>query len=293
MNFQIINGELVNGTDTNVHLSDVGLNRGYAIFDFFKVLKGKPVFWEDYLDRFERSARMMYLEIPFSRQEIIHQVRQLIKANQIVNGGIKILLTGGNAADGATPGKPNLFVLSIPELTPTQENYQKGLHLMSWEYERELPEVKTTNYLMALLLRHKIKEMGAQDVLYYKNGLVSESARSNFFIITSNELIATPNKGILEGITRKKLIGLAKESFKVELRPVAMEEVFAARGAFISSSNKGAISVTKIDGKLIGTGQPHPITLELNQRFRTSVATYLDKEVEAKKEIIQLEESVL
>ncbi len=94
--------------------------------------------------------------------------------------------------------------------------------------------------------------------------MVSESSRSNFFIV-KNGIISTPDSHILMGITRKKILELDGH---VQIRPVSFEETLEADEAFISSTTKILLPVIKIDEHKIGTGKPGPVTLAMLAKFK-------------------------
>ena len=72
--FAFINGNIIPSTEANLNINDIGLLRGYGVFDFFRVIDGKPIFLSDYLDRFERSVSGLNLTIPYTRQYITEKI---------------------------------------------------------------------------------------------------------------------------------------------------------------------------------------------------------------------------
>jgi branched-chain amino acid aminotransferase len=99
-NYVLINDDFVLKQDAKILISDLSIQRGYGIFDFFKTIQGEPVFLEDHLDRFYASAADLFLPVPFDRDTFKEIIRQLIKKNNLPDSGIKITLTGGYAEDG-------------------------------------------------------------------------------------------------------------------------------------------------------------------------------------------------
>jgi branched-chain amino acid aminotransferase len=136
--------------------------------------------------------------------------------------------------------------------------------LLALEHVRAIAEIKTTNYALPVWHSVQWKNAGAEDVLYHQDGQVSESSRSNFFIVKDG-VISTPDRHVLMGITRKQIMKLAGN---VKIRPVSFEETLEADEAFISSTTKILLPVTKIDDHKIGTGKPGPVTLDILEKFR-------------------------
>ena len=157
--------------------------------------------------------------------------------------------------------------MSIQKFIPPSEKFDSGLKIITYEYQRDLPEAKSINYLMGVWLQQKIKERNAADVLYYQQGIVSEFPRSNIFIVTHDEKISTPSKNILKGITRMKLMKLAAEKYKVETRTLHIDEIKDAAEVFMTSTTKRLLPVCQIDNTIIGNGKAGPITTLLNQDF--------------------------
>lgn len=259
-----VNGSFVPEEQAQLHITDLGLLRAYGIFDFFRAMDGQPIFQEDHLDRFERSAELMGLTIPASREQLREIIAELIRLNPHALLGLKLVLTGGYSPDGFAPAEtPNFFVIPKPfEFKSPDE----GLHFMSVAHQRQLAEVKSLDYLLPIYLLRKQREIGADDVLYYENGLITESSRSNVFVVKGDTLI-TPAEGMLRGITRKHILQFAPQIMRVEERPVTLEETLQADELFTTGSTKRIVPVTKIDQKPIGTGQPGAVTRKLYELF--------------------------
>src|SRR5258708_5973136 len=112
---------------------------------------------------------------------------------------------------------------------------------------------------MAIWLQPLIRENGADDVLYRQDGVIAECPRSNFFLVTAAGALVTPGRDILRGITRMKILELAKGEFVTEERDVLLEELRDAREAFITSTTKHVLPVVAIDGVPIGNGEIGPV----------------------------------
>lgn len=262
-----INGELVDRASASLQITDLALLRGYGIFDFLRIRHGKATFLEDHLDRFFQSAIKMELDMPVSKEVLKERLADLQQANQAEHASLRMLLTGGYSDDGFTPTSSNLILLMQEFRGYPGSLFEQGIRLMPYEYIRELADVKTINYSVPILLRKKIKEAGATDVLYHKEGIISESSRANFFIVTADGSLVTPRQNILFGITRKHLLKIARQFCKVVERPITMEELKGAREAFVSSSTKGALAVVQVGDTVIGNGHPGAITQKLKALF--------------------------
>jgi branched-chain amino acid aminotransferase len=276
--YHLLNGAPVEIEKASLGLQDIGILRGYGIFDFFLVRQGVPMFVEDYLDRFFRSAQILELEIPVSRDEFQRHLHTLLDLNKVEDTAIRLLLTGGYAGDGFTPAEnPNWVIMQHPMPAMPTALYPVGIKLMLYRHVRELPEVKSTNYLTAIKIRNNLKQAGAPEVLYHDGRVVSESARSNFFILTKNGVLVTPTQNTLLGITRKQVIKIAHHAgIPVEERDISLDELNDASEAFLTSTIKGVLPVVQIDDIKIGDGKPGTYANQLRIAFERLTNEYID-----------------
>ena len=140
------------------------------------------------------------------------------------------------------------------------------LPIMYHPHQRQLPTVKTIDYLQAIRLQSYIKENLSDDVLYHHHGSIRECPRANFFIVKGNKVI-TPKTDILWGITRSKILGLKLEGITLSEQDFNLSDLLTADEAFISSSTKNAFPILAIDGKKIGDGNPGEITRKINEHL--------------------------
>ena len=272
--FYFLNGEILPADETKLHISDLSILRGYGIFDFFRTSQGKPVFIEDHIARFNASASELKLNHNYSKQYISDHVEKLIALNGYTESAVKLVLTGGYSPNGYDLSEPN-FVILVDEFTfPNPAYYSDGVKLITFRHVREFAQVKSINYLTAIVTIDKCKDSGAIDALFHDGSLVSEVTRSNFFIVKNNAVI-TPEKGILKGITRGKVLQFARSHYRVEERDVSLEEIYLADEAFITSSTKRLMPVVDIDGMAIGSGVPGQVTRHLGDLFLEFEKSYL------------------
>lgn len=261
--YVFLNNDFVPAEKATLHINDLAIHRGYGIFDFLKIQQNHPLFLDEYLNRFYNSAQIMRLQVPLTRHELKSVVFSLIEKNDIPQSGIKLILTGGYSEDGYLPGKPNLIIAQQSLSLPGPEIFEKGIRVITHEYLRDIPEVKTINYTTGIWLSQKIKEQKAADVLYHLRGEVSEFPRCNFFIVRQDGVLVTPRKNILLGITRKNVLTAARKKFTVEESLVSLTDVAHAKEAFLTSTTKRVIPVIQVDDSIIGNGRPGEITQEL------------------------------
>lgn len=260
------NGTISPVDQIGVGVTDLGLLRGYGLFDYFLTYGGKPFQWDLYWARFQQSAERMNLPLPLTKEQTYPILLDLLARSGQPNVAFRFVMTGGYAPDSISLGTPNLLILSEPIHPIPAWQYEQGIRLILDEYVREMAEVKSTDYKRVMLLSNVIREAGAQDVLYHKDGEISELSRSNIFLVMGRRLV-TPNWNILYGITRRTIIDLASTDFQIEERPVLLSEIPEADEVFTTSSNKKVLPIVQIGDQQIADGQVGPVAKQLLARY--------------------------
>jgi branched-chain amino acid aminotransferase len=271
MSWVYFNHEFVKEEQAQLSYRDLSVQRGYGIFDFFRVHQAQPVFLEDHLARFFYSAEQMHLPVPKTAKEIRHLILELIRSNRIENSGIRITLTGGLSPDGYQPGTPFLIIAEQPFTPLSQEVLNKGIHLISYPFQRQLPHVKTIDYITPIWLQPYLRQQGGDDLLYHQHDRISECPRSNFFLIDQENRLLTPSGNILKGITRKHVLKLAAQHFTIAEKTITLSDLRNAREAFTTSTTKWLLPVVQIDGQTIGTGKPGETTMKLRKMLEEEI----------------------
>ncbi|RYG18564.1 MAG: amino acid aminotransferase [Chitinophagaceae bacterium] len=270
--YTYVNGQIVLETEAKLLVTDLAIQRGYGIFDFLKTVNGKPIFIEDYFNRFYNSSKEMHLDIGLDRVALLKVINTLLEKNDIANASLKLILTGGYSEDGYQIAKPNLVIVQAP-FEYDKSSFYKGLNLLSHNFQRQLPTVKTIDYLQAIRLQPELKLKQADDLLYHNNGEVRECPRANIFMVKDNEVL-TPNTAILRGITRSKVLGIKLEGVTIKEQDFTLDAIANADEAFISSSTKNILPVLGVDGKPIGDGKPGKITTALSEKLLEMINNY-------------------
>lgn len=271
--YQYFNGEITPLDHPVFKTNDLGILRGYGLFDFFRTYNGVPFRWEDYWHRFENSARLLKLPLPVTQAETEKILADLHAMSGETEVAFRFVLTGGYAPDSVHVVEPNLLIRTeaLPQDNPAGR--LKGIKVLPYEYVRDLPEIKTTNYVHMVLMADELKRRNAADLLFHKDGEVSELTRSNLFLFRGNKLI-TSDRHILNGITRRVVIELAQSHFEVEIRPVTFEEVITADEVFTTSTTKWVMPVVQIGDTAVANGLAGRRTLHLQRQFEELVTRW-------------------
>ncbi len=272
------NGQFIDDSIDLPITKELSFLRGFAIFDFFGVRGGVPLFIEDYMDRFYQSAELVGLKVPVDRAQLLADIHVLINNNNLRKAYFKLILTGGFSLDGFRIGAPNIYIMPQVLVEHPEERYLDGVKIIMDAYKREMPEVKTTNYMHAILKVPEMDKADAIEVLYHDDGLIRECSRCNFFLI-KDEKIITPASEILKGITRKQVLKIAAADYIVEVRDVRIEEIKDADEVFITSTTKMLFPVVKIDDYVIGDGYPGEITEGLLEDLKALTTAYIQERI--------------
>jgi len=258
-NFAFINGEFVPFQQSALPLSDLIIQRGYGIFDFFLVRDRIPPFISFHLDRFIHSAAVLGLDLSYTKEELSDLVQHLIEKNNIQHSSIKIMLSGGLSADDFTlvPENSTLIIINKPFEIRLPEAWKDGAALLTCKYQREMPEAKTINYLRSVSLSQKLAESNAAELLYLDRNWVRECSRSNVYMVKGNCII-TPKSKILQGVTRRRILNT--NGFEVVEADFKFKDLLAADEVFITSTTKGVLPIVSIDSHIISNGQIGAVT---------------------------------
>ena len=255
---------------------DLGLLRGYGVFDVLKTEKGKIFCFVEHWKKLNEYSKELDLKIPVKKEAYLKILEKLLKLNKFEKSTIRVVLTGGESPNGFTriKNKETFFVLVEKFHGPNDEDYEKGVSMITLEYERFFPKAKVANHVVAIRNQAKKEKAGAFEILYLKNGKVLEASTSNFFLVKNGKII-TPKENVLLGKTMGLIIKLAKEDkFLVEEREILEKELWEAQEAFLTATSKGVLPVVKINGKKVGNGKVGEITKILMEKLREFVERY-------------------
>lgn len=276
MNFCYFNGKILPMEKAGIALDDLGVLRGYGVFDVMKTVNEKIFLFDEHFKRLNDSADYLGVNLPLKKNEVEAIIKKLISKNKINQASIRIVLTGGRSADAMhfDPQKPTFYILTSEFKPLMQSLFKGGVKLATVNKGRDMAEIKTTNYVAAVKNNNeRQKKEKFFEILYVSGGSVLEAATSNFFAFIGNKLI-TPNNDILKGITRNLVIKLAKKEFEVEERGLKIDELNFSTEVFIAATNKNIVPVIQIDDKKIGDGKPGKNTKRLMQIFDEFARNY-------------------
>lgn len=269
MSVHLLNGKLVPEEELLISARDLGLTRGYAVFDFLITYPHhRPFKLKEHIDRLFNSAKHIGLDIPWSKKKVMQWVYEALEANKSKDEkAIKIIVSGGPSNTMYATATPTILILIDPHHPTSKEELSHGVTVMKVKHTRYRPEAKSNNYIEAIK-QHKIgKAINAEEIFYYNDQQVFEGARSNIFALIDGKLL-TPKSNRLAGITRGVLLEILKLDVPVEEKDFTIEQLLQAKEVFFTGSGKEVVPVTQIDDKKVGDGNVGPITKEVIRQFR-------------------------
>lgn len=276
-----INGTLFDKHDAKVSVYDHGLLYGDGVFEGIRVYSGRVFKHREHIERLYESAKAILLTIPISPEEMIKAVEDTVKANNKVDGYIRLIVTRGAGTLGLDPRKcdPQVIVIVDDISLYPRELYENGLAVITSSYIRNHPNalnprVKSLNYLNNIMAKIEAIRAGCLEAIMLNHkGEVAECTGDNLFVVKGGILKTPPtDAGILEGITRNLVIGLAKKTgVPFQEASLTRHDVYIADEVFLTGTAAEVIAVTKVDERAIGSGKQGPITAKLREAFKKAV----------------------
>lgn len=275
MNTFYIDGEFVPEEQSAISVNDMGILRGYGVFDFLRTYNRRPFYLEKHINRLATSAKLIDLKLPCGTDEIHDITMETLSRNDQSDANIRIVVTGGVSPDSITPQGNSKLLVMVTDLHPCpSEWYQKGAAIITTHDERYIPGAKTTNYIAAILALARARRQNAIESIYVdRYGRLLEGTTTNFFAFMDDKLI-TPGDAILPGITRQVVIELARKEFEVEIRDIQKEEMRLMDEVFITASNKEVVPIVRLDELMLSDGEPGQRTRRIMELFAAYTRDY-------------------
>ncbi|WP_310481482.1 aminotransferase class IV [Chamaesiphon sp. VAR_48_metabat_403] len=278
-------GRYVERDTIRISPTDFGFARGVTLFELARVYGGKPFYLLAHLHRLERGAAMLGIPLPTDLTELADIASQVIARNAYPHSAIKFYLTAGeclkpsgtnyNACQEFTPHLmvfEDEVLLKHPEAPYGLDLYRSGQRLKVVPYDRDMPAIKSTNYLTGFYAARQVAGADYDDILFTnRDGYITEATRSNFFCVIDDILI-TPERGMLLGITRQVILELAAQlGIKTIERDLFPEDLTQATEAFTTGSIAELLPVRSIDNYCLPTVMNGKIFTALRQAFSAKI----------------------
>jgi branched-chain amino acid aminotransferase len=277
-----INGRLLHREKAGVSPFDSSVQGGDAVWEGLRLYAGRIFRLEQHLDRLVGSAKALaFTDIP-SRERIVAEIRRTLEANGMTDGvHIRLTLTRGvKVTSGMDPrlnqSGPTLIVLA--EHKPPVYG-SDGLTLVTSSVRRFPPDcldpkIHHNNLIQSILAKIEANVAGADDALMLDTrGFIAETNATHVFLVVGGRVLTPRLVACPEGITRGAVLELcAANGIPCEERDLSLTEAYRADEMFCSGTMGELAAVTLVDGRVIGTGRPGPVTLRLTELFRELTA---------------------
>jgi branched-chain amino acid aminotransferase len=274
-----VDGKFYSERDAKVSVFDHGLLYGDGVFEGIRAYNGRVFKLKEHIDRLFYSAKAILLDIPMTPAELMQATIETVRVNKLRDSYIRLVVTRGVGSLGLNPRsckKPTVIIIAATIQLYPAEYYQRGLDLVTVPTTRNLqnsinPAIKSLNYLNNILAKIEANNAGMEEaIMLNAEGFVAECTGDNIFIVKNGTLFVPPLSACaLYGITRQTVIELAlQHGFKVSETNLTRYDVYNADECFITGSAAEVVPAVKVDGRVVGTGKPGPVTLKLIKEYR-------------------------
>ncbi|MEQ8821880.1 MAG: branched-chain-amino-acid transaminase [Sumerlaeia bacterium] len=279
-----IDGEFFAKADAKISVFDHGFLYGDGVFEGIRLYGGNVFRLKEHLERLWMSAQAIMLEIPMTPAEMADIVCETCRRNGLEDGYIRLVVSRGAGTLGLDPRKclnPSVICIASTIQIYPKELYDQGLAIITAATRRIAPDtfsarVKSLNYLNNIMAKINANNAGVLEALMLNSeGHVVEASADNVFLVKNGVLITPPTFiGALKGVTRDAVMEIA-EGLGIEVREerFALYEVYTADEMFLTGTAAEVISVTKVDGRVIGDGAPGRVTKRILEKFRAMTTT--------------------
>ncbi len=257
------NGRLMDATEARVDPTDRGLTLGDGLFETIAVRGAAPARLDAHLARLRDGARVIGLDVPASDQALADALSEVVEANHMVEGSLRLTLTRGPAPRGlvpAGPAAPSLLITGSPGDSTAPDPVTAVIATRTRRNEHSpLARIKSLNFLDGVVAAREAAEKGADDALLLNTrGTLAEATAANLFLVVDGRAVTPPvDDGALPGIMRADVIrdlGAAENT----LGPADLAQ---ASEAFLTNA-LGIRALIAVDGAPVGGGGPGPVTAE-------------------------------
>jgi branched-chain amino acid aminotransferase len=274
-----LNGKLVDKNEAKVSVFDHGFLYGDGVFEGIRAYNCLVFKLNEHIDRLYESAHSIMLSIKLSRKEMSQVVIDTLKANNLKDSYIRLIVSRGEGDLGLDPrkckGDATIVAITDKVALYPKKLYDEGMAIITVPTIRNIPEalnpqIKSLNYLNNILAKIEAVNCGYEEALMLDHlGYVAECTGDNIFVVEKDELYTPPQcMGTLRGITRDAVLAIARKlKIPTHEHVLTRHELFNSSECFLTGTAAEIIPVVKVDGRKIGEAKPGKITKLLMQEF--------------------------
>lgn len=283
-----INGEAFPRSEARISVFDSGYLVGDGVWEGLRLHEGVFVFLEEHLDRLFAGAKMIFMEIGKTREELTRMLHKAVEVNGMEDGvHVRLMITRGNKKTPSqdprlTVSPPNIVI--IPEYKQANpETGKTGVRLFTSAIRRGSPDyldprLNCHSKLHEVIALSQALRAGADEALMLDiHGFVSTCNATNFFIVRHDEVWTSSGNYCMNGITRGKIVQLCRQNgIPVYEKDFSLVDVYSADEAFVTGTFGGLTPVSEVDGQKIGSRKiPGNLTQTLRQLYQASIRKYI------------------
>jgi branched-chain amino acid aminotransferase len=281
--YAYVNGRITPADEAVISIFDRGIVLGDGLFETVRAVDGKPQFFSLHYKRLAKSAKRLRIRLDVGEKKMSDLAELLCKMSRLSDAVVRITLTrgrylGGLAIDPKIP--PSLIITAAPVSGLPPEIYEKGVKVIVSTVSKAAASgldatIKSTNYLANIFAKAEADRKGGYEaILLGPRGEIAELSTSSFFCVIGGEVVTPPiGLGILPGITRQILLRiLRRERIPCREGAIFPKDVPRMEEAFLSSSVRGLVPITRIDGKKVAGGKVGPVSRRLRELYARECA---------------------
>ena len=273
-----IDGNFYPKDEAKISVYDHGLLYGDGVYEAIRAYDGLVFKLNEHIHRLYESAKSIKIEIPLTKKEMTEAVLKTLRKNWLKEAYIRIVVTRGKGPMGVDPRncpKPTIIIIT-EKREPFFGRGEKGITAIITSIRRTPPwamdpRIKSLNYLNNILARIEAIEAGADEsIMLNDRGFLAEGSTENLFIVEESKIFTPPlTASILKGITRGVVIRIARElGYEVEEMDLTMHDLFNADEVFVTGTAAEIVPISKVSGRVIGTGDVGPVVKKIITKFR-------------------------
>jgi len=284
-NIAVLNGRLMPLSKAMVSVDDRGYTFGDGVYEVVRIYRGAPFLLQEHLERFARSAEAIGLPLSPPPARWGRWVTQAVNASRYDEAKVYFSFTRGVAPrEHVFPSAPKptrlITVRPLAPASPASNDPHRGVSVVTMPDLRwGRCDIKSLNLLPNVLAKQEAKRRGAFEAILVRSGVgVTEGASSNLFVVLRDGTVRTPSIGpsILTGVTRQAVIAVARRAgVAVVEAPVDLETVTTAAELFLTGTLTEIAPITRWDDRVVGDGQPGPVTRRLMKHFHAWIEAQL------------------
>jgi branched-chain amino acid aminotransferase len=275
-----IDGQFFDDDAAKISVFDHGLLYGDGVFEGIRAYNGRVFKLAEHIERLFYSAKAILLTIPMAPADLAAAVVETCRLNELRDGYVRLVVTRGVGTLGLNPNKckkPSIIIIAGKIQLYPAEYYETGLTIVTVPTTRNLhsavnPAIKSLNYLNNILAKIEANNAGCEEaIMLNAEGYVAECTGDNLFLVKGKHLLTPPlSAGALYGITRGTVMDLARTAGLIVQEPnLTRYDVFNADECFLTGTGAEVVPVVKVDGRVIGSGVPGPVTRDLVRAYHT------------------------